>query len=468
MQMPDSVKSLIRSNAPTVLAALALPPPLGLIAAGVVSVALEKYLPTNDVSDGAPNPASKISPVTIVEAIQTNQTDPQMLIDLKRAEADLQKYEAEAGIRFSELALEDKKSSRTFQADTGISTYVFFAGMSLIAVALLGLVAVILVTLNLMFNPPEIPEGSEQLAIAVFGLIGTAVGFINGIAANVVGFYWGSSQSSKDKGEELAKTTQSITDLGRAAIDQARLAPQKTQPVTEVSSSFKKIALTDGVLVPTTPAPAGILNEIIPEISAEHRYVNDGVSWQLTQKGISIDGAEVSGTAGEPTTVLNIWTRYGNICCEYAKRYGVPVELIVATIATESGGNQNARRNEPQINDESVGLMQTLVATARSALGQKNLQADHLLRPERSIEAGTAYIAQQRGVTHFDPPKVAAAYNAGSLRRDNGQANRWKMLCYPTGTGRHIDSYIAFFNDCMKVSARMNWSQHKDIPSFCQ
>jgi soluble lytic murein transglycosylase-like protein len=166
--------------------------------------------------------------------------------------------------------------------------------------------------------------------------------------------------------------------------------------------------------------------------------------------------------------VYNIWKRYGDLCSASAKRYGVPVELVVATIATESRGNPNARRSEPRIRDESVGLMQTLVATAQGALGRQGLKGDDLLDPVLSIEAGTAYIAQQRGASHFDPPLVAATYNAGSIRRDNGDANRWKLLCFPTGTGRHVDSYVEWFSDYMRVSVEQEWGQQEGVPSFAQ
>ncbi|WP_457372265.1 transglycosylase SLT domain-containing protein [Pseudomonas sp. TE12234] len=171
------------------------------------------------------------------------------------------------------------------------------------------------------------------------------------------------------------------------------------------------------------------------------------------------------GTAGEPTTVRAIWDRYGELCSQYAKQYGVPVELIVATIAAESGGNPTARRQEPKIGDESVGLMQTLVKTAQGVLG-RNISGDQLLSPELSIEAGTACIAKKLGNTHFDPPMVAAAYNAGSIIFDGGELNRWKLLCYPTGTGQHIDRYVAFFSDCMRVNTAGEWTIGSGVPNF--
>jgi hypothetical protein len=62
------------------------------------------------------------------------------------------------------------------------------------------------------------------------------------------------------------------------------------------------------------------------------------VSWALTPQGASVEGAPAEGTAGEPTTVRNIWKRYGDLCSASAKRYGVPVELV------EGGARHELRR----------------------------------------------------------------------------------------------------------------------------
>lgn len=478
MEISASTKSLIRNTAPTILTAFALPPPFNIIAAAVVSGVMEKYLPSDTsntqpvTNQEAPLPQNtaikyQYTPDQIIQAIEKNANNPQIILDLRRAEIELKKYETDAGIRFAELELENIKDIRIFQRDTGISARVFDAGIKLVTTGLIGLVVVIIGSLGLLFFPNTIVPSNANVAIAVFGLIGTSVGFVNGIAANVVSFYWGSSQGSKEKSDEIARTVKNLGDgLVQAANKDASVPPaggvvRATQPAAEQLFAREEPAS------PATPAAPSLLAEVLPELKVPHRYVEDGVSWALTLQGISVEGALPSGTAGEPTTVRNIWTRYGELCSQYAKRYGVPVELIVATIAAESGGDQNARRAEPQINDESVGLMQTLVKTARGALGQRDILAEHLLKPELSIEAGTAYIAQQRGTTHFDPPKVAAAYNAGSLRRDRGDANRWKLLCYPTGTGRHVDRFVAFFADCMRVSAEMDWGKQTEVPSLC-
>ena len=48
MRIPDVVSSILRSSAPTLLTAIALPPPFNLIASAVVSGVLGKFLPQNE------------------------------------------------------------------------------------------------------------------------------------------------------------------------------------------------------------------------------------------------------------------------------------------------------------------------------------------------------------------------------------------------------------------------------------
>jgi hypothetical protein len=464
MRLPSIVSTVLRSAAPTLLTALALPPPFNVIASAVVSGVMAKYLPPDQVP-AQPSPAggSILAPEQVAQVVERNAGDPQFILELRRAEADLKKYEMEAGIRFAELEVKDRSRAGNFQRDTGIGANVFTAGMRLVSIAMIGMLIVVAGSLLLVFGGVRLPANSANVAVAAFGLIGTAVGFINGIAANVVSFYWGSSQGSKEKSDDISDTVRNLGEqLGRAASYAPNL-PVPGPPLADLSQQQGPTPAE-----PAVPAPSGLLAEIMPGLTVSHKHFPEGVSWMLTPEGVSVEGAPASGTAGKPTTVYNIWKRYGDLCSGSAKRYGVPVELIVATIATESRGNPNARHSEPRIRDESVGLMQTLVATAQGALGRQGLKGDDLLDPTLSIEAGTAYIAQQRGSTHFDPPLVAASYNAGSIRRDNGEANRWKLLCFPTGTGRHVDSYVEWFADCMRVSTEQGWGQQEGVPSFAQ
>jgi hypothetical protein len=201
------------------------------------------------------------------------------------------------------------------------------------------------------------------------------------------------------------------------------------------------------------------LGASLAALCAPHRRFEGSVSWQLTDRGISIDGADPLGTPGRPQTVRRVRDQFGSSIERWSNEFGVPAELILATICTESGGNPADQREEPGFvsyeetpDRVSIGLMQTLISTARSVLDEvPEIDGPWLLVPDNSIRAGTAYIAQQAPRTGFDPPLVACAYNAGGIYRQNGAENRWRMRQYPIGTGAHADRFVAWFNDCFRM-----------------
>lgn len=183
-----------------------------------------------------------------------------------------------------------------------------------------------------------------------------------------------------------------------------------------------------------------------------HGYKNS-VRWRLTPKGVAIDGYGIERTRGRPATATRIWETYGDQINDVARKTRVPCELILATICTESYGRSDVIRLEPGYKSDtetphriSVGLMQTLISTAQSTM-KMSFDRNWLLDSYNSILAGASYMAEQARKTNFDPPLVAAAYNAGGLYDQNGRSNRWKLRQYPIGTGKHCDRFIQFFND---------------------
>ena len=210
------------------------------------------------------------------------------------------------------------------------------------------------------------------------------------------------------------------------------------------------------------------LHTIVNELKLPNRF-RDSVGWQLTDAGISIDGAPPLGTPGEPVTVDKVWRGLRNDLTHWSAHYGVPVELIMSTICTESSGNLTIRaREEPgYVSDDetphrvSPGIMQTLISTAREAIGKDDIDRAWLEIPGNSIQAGTAYIARQWKHTHFNPPKVACAYNAGGVYYNDSSHNRWKMRQYPIGTGEHADRFVKWFNDVFTVLG-----QESDLPQL--
>lgn len=188
-------------------------------------------------------------------------------------------------------------------------------------------------------------------------------------------------------------------------------------------------------------------------LSDYHSYYG-GQAWKVTPKGVVVAG-KIERTFGQPITVRRIWGRFQ----VHIEQTGVPVALVLACIATESGGRAGAVRCEPgYVSDEatphrvSVGLMQTLLSTASEVVGHPVDRA-WLTDPGNSIQAGAGYIKRQAPLTHYDPVLVAAAYNSGGVYEERDERNPWRLRCYPLGTGQHISRFVRFYNDAVAVLA---------------
>ncbi|MGK7870571.1 peptidoglycan-binding protein [Falsiroseomonas sp. E2-1-a20] len=197
-----------------------------------------------------------------------------------------------------------------------------------------------------------------------------------------------------------------------------------------------------------------------------HRQYQDGCEWALGPDGVMVrsGGPSLLPSDAERKLVRQVFATYQQEMTTVLREIQVPAELVVATICTESSGKPRALRFEPGCDRlvpartpsrVSAGLTQTLLSTAREALDRPGLTLDDLYTPEISIQAGAAYMWNQGRRTGFDPPLVAAAYNAGSLRRNDGAANHWKLTQYPIDTAQHVDNFCRFFNAAMQDDSKL-------------
>jgi hypothetical protein len=224
-----------------------------------------------------------------------------------------------------------------------------------------------------------------------------------------------------------------------------------------------------------TPDSAPLLSPLYPAaVTGWHRRFPGSVEWRLVPEGVQARAATaaaraataretrasalVNASPGQLELLRAVYARFGDPIRRAALSHRVPAELIAATIATESSGKADSVRTEPgYVSDEatphrlSVGLMQTLISTAREVLPGRPIDRAWLLVPANSIEAGTAYIARQRQVTQLDPPLVAAAYNAGGVYHESAAANPWRLRCYPRGTGQHVTRFVQHYNAALVV-----------------
>lgn len=187
-----------------------------------------------------------------------------------------------------------------------------------------------------------------------------------------------------------------------------------------------------------------------------HSAFDGGLRWRLQMDGVELEHVGTLRTSGEPLTIRKLWRDYGAPIQYAARQFGVPVELLLATIATESVTVHGLRdpkqvREEPGYRSDeatphkvSVGLCHLLIETARGVLRYPVGRA-WLGVPANNIWCAAAVIRDAADVHGFDVPRVAATFNAGTVAES--VKNRWRMR----STGDHLDRFCAWYGDAVAV-----------------
>ena len=277
------------------------------------------------------------------------------------------------------------------------------------------------------------------------------------------------------RGDEVFIAQRLLNERAGAGLKPDGLFGAATQAAVKAFQRRRGL-VDDGVLGPVTwaaligvPQPplrsgvAAVLDEAaLAALQQPHSRYPDGAKWRLTRDGVEVAGRIDKPEQAESDLAARVLADFADAMITASVRFPVPMELVVATICAESSGNPRAKRLEPGCDFEdpsrtprriSVGLMQTLLSTAREALGDDTLTVVQLENPSVSIRAGMAYMWRQAGGTRFDPPLVACAYNAGSVRYEGSAANRWKLAQYPIGTSKHADRFVRYFNAAIRATA---------------
>ena len=430
MALPPIVESILKSSAPTLLAGLLVPPPFNLLASAVVSSAIRAFLPSDQAA--AIPPDAPLPPPAVIATVQANAGNPDFLTNLRAAEIKLQQFEMANDVKFAELANKDRASARSFQVASAIAGPMMRWGMAIVFLAIGSMLLVVIGAILMIAGVISPNPTNSALAAAWYTIIGTILGNIAGYASQIISFYYGDNARSQGKDDSISQVlSHQGQQLGDAAAVQASIVKQ----------------------IATPPPPIAVLPTVITDTVAWKQGPFGGLRWQVTPAGILDEGdITAARTVGEPVTVRRIWKDFGTQIKAASLSSGVPLELIVTTIAVESRGIAKALLSEPD-GRQSIGLMQTLTGTASDMLGRP-VTAQELNQPEISIAAGTAYLASQRPKTLYDPLLAAAAYNAGGLYPPRAEdTNPYRMRC----TGDHLTRTKLYYNDTVAVAAADGW-----------
>jgi hypothetical protein len=171
--------------------------------------------------------------------------------------------------------------------------------------------------------------------------------------------------------------------------------------------------------------------------SRPYHRVFGGISWEVTKQRVKLHSGYPKGSA---SAVASCMQRYGASIRTWADHYKISRASVVATATAESNCTNPAGSSDGL----SSGPMQVTSSTCAAITGHsRDYCRVHMhTHPDFSFQVGAKYMAStyQRSQHHRDPPKIAAAYNAGSVRATT--SNRWHMV----STGNHIDRWVRAYN----------------------
>ncbi|MDB4944115.1 MAG: hypothetical protein JWP97_3649 [Labilithrix sp.] len=198
-----------------------------------------------------------------------------------------------------------------------------------------------------------------------------------------------------------------------------------------VDASTKDSGTTGGT-PPPPPASRGFLD---PDRAAHNVF--GGVSWSVKDNNVGVSAAP----SGSVSAVAACMKAYGASIRKWADTYKISRGSVVATAITESNCSNPAGSSDGL----SSGPLQVTGSTCASVVSGYSASACKTKMhssPDFSFQVGSKYMAgsYQIGQSGHDPPKMAAAYNAGSIRSTT--ANRWHMVV----TGNHIERWVGAYD----------------------
>ena len=195
---------------------------------------------------------------------------------------------------------------------------------------------------------------------------------------------------------------------------------------------------TDGTaLVPLESVLVALAGRGFLDPNRAFHRIFGGIAWEVSGQRVILHHGTPRGSV---SAVARCMRRFGRSIRRHADAHRVSRGSVVATALTESSCTNPSGSSDGL----SSGPMQVTGSTCAALTGLSSSTCKRRMHanPDFSFAVGVRYMASRFQVHqhHHDPPKIAAAYNAGSLRPSS--SNRWHLV----STGNHIDRFVAAYN----------------------
>ncbi len=229
-------------------------------------------------------------------------------------------------------------------------------------------------------------------------------------------------------GDSPWRIARALTGEGARWPELVRANPHKA---TNAAGNFRH--LSPGEVLSVPPSWAGLLSPG-RDTAAAAPSIPESATWTWTTDAdgfVIVNGDRISLGSDSPASNAfdaHVW-RWASLAKLHGDRNGVPTHWILGMVYAESGGDPDAKSF-----DGGYGLMQLTSAAARQGFAY-----DALRDPDLNIRLGAEFI-RKIVRTGDDLPRVAAKYNAGSVRPSTD--NPWGMH----STGNHISRVVKAAN----------------------
>jgi hypothetical protein len=214
-----------------------------------------------------------------------------------------------------------------------------------------------------------------------------------------------------------------------------------------LAAEEQQVEPDDGTAVPDEePALATLATRGLLDPDRGYHRIFGGIEWAVKSQRVVLRTGTPRSSVSAVQSCMN---RYGASIRKWAEQYKLSRASVVATAITES----NCTNPRGSSDGLSSGPMQVTASTcaALTGLSRTTCRSRMHTSPDFSFQVGAKYMGSsfQRNQHHRDPPKIAAAYSAGSLRSTT--ANRWHMV----STGNHIDRWVRAYNAYRRWEAQV-------------